>query len=97
MAATPDGGFRFFEDAAAAIRQVSADGTITTVVGMALDPPDAAGVPVGDGGSARDALVSPSGRGLLSTPEGGWLFTDFGHVRLVTPAMPQRLDAAVVS
>jgi hypothetical protein len=95
VAAAPAGGFRFFEELRSTIREVSADGTITTVVGHGAGTPNAAAVPVGDGRTARDALVDPGGRGLMSTPEGGWLFTDFARVRLVTPAMPQRLDAAV--
>ena len=71
VAAAPAGGFRFFEDDRGTIREVSADGTITTVVGHGAYTPNAAAVPVGDGGTARDALVDPGGRGLVSTPRAG--------------------------
>ena len=99
VAAAPAGGFRFFEDvredALPTIREVGSDGTVTTVVGRGGFTPEAAAAPVGDGAAARDALLDPTGRGLVSTPEGGWIFTDFARIRLVTPALPQRLDAAV--
>ena len=97
VAAMPTGGFRFFELWRRTIREVSADGTITTVIGHGAYTSTTAAVPVGDGGTARDASVAPQGRGLVLTPERGWLFTDFARVRLVTPAMPHRLDAAVTS
>ena len=84
VAATPDGGFAFFEERRPRLRRVGADGTITTVVGRTEPAPNAAGVPVGDGGP-RDALLQPWGRGLVSTPAGGWIFTEGSRVRLVTP------------
>ena len=97
VAATPDGGFAFFEERRPRLRRVGAHGTITTVVGRTEPAPNAAGVPVGDGGPARDALLQPWGRGLVSTPAGGWIFTEGSRVRLVTPGVTHRLDAAVVS
>jgi hypothetical protein len=97
VAPTPSNGFGFFEDRQMTIREVSAQGTITTVAGHGAATPWAVGAPVGDGGSARDALVDPYGRGLVSTPEGGWIFTESARVRLVTESSPARLSAAVVS
>jgi hypothetical protein len=95
VAALPDGGFLVSDMLGRRIRRVHADGTITTVAGTGVDAPLAVGVPVGDGGPASGALVLPWGRGLVSTRDGGYAFTDFSRVRLVTPGPPRRLELAV--
>jgi hypothetical protein len=95
VAALPDGGFVVSDVFGYRLRRVSADGTIRSFAGTGVAAPDGAGSPVGDGESAGAALLSPSGRGLVATAEGGFVVTEFSRVRLITPGPRRLLGLAV--
>jgi hypothetical protein len=81
VAVTPDGGFLIADTGNRRVRRVSPDGIITTVAGTGVQGS------TGDGGAATAAQLNyPTG--LATTPDGGYLITDFfGHrVRSVSPS-----------
>lgn len=98
LAALPDGGFLIADAANCRVRQVGADGTITTVAGSGrafcspylpscyLDTPCPRSGPAGDGGPARAATLLAPGA-VAATADGGFLVAETsGHrIRRVAP------------
>ena len=76
IAPTPDGGFLIADYTAHVVREVSQQGTISTVVGDASQPAS-----TGDGGLASDArLDTPTD--VEPLPDGGFLIADHDRDRL---------------